>query len=155
MRSRKTRKDSAEGQLKANIDSKSTVPIPEGINFETDEEKLLWRQFTNARASESWREFDLVIIAKMVKLEHRIRKHCKTLDETEVVIENKRGTMIENPLIRVIDSLQRQQLSMIRSLSLGVQSNRAVNLNGAGKKKTAEQHKPDTNNNDVVSLLAH
>ncbi len=151
---RKTRSDSADGQIKAAQAKHTVIEPPEGITFETEEKQTLWRQFTAARAPDAWREFDLLIIAKMVEIEINIRKHNKMIERTSAIIENKRGTMVENPLLRVVDTLQRQQLAMIRTLSLGVSSNTACDLNRSGSKA---QDKSDLNRiskGDVVSLLA-
>ena len=35
-----------------------------------------------------------------------------------MMVKNKRGTQIPNPLISVIDTLERRQLAVIRSISL-------------------------------------
>ena len=40
------------------------------------------------------------------------------LDAVSMMVENKRGTQMPNPLISVIDTLERRQLAVIRSMSL-------------------------------------
>ena len=120
----------------------------------SEEERVLWRQFTHAREADSWREFDLILIAKMVRLEADIRKHNAMIDQTSVIIENKRGTMVENPLLRVVDTLTRQQLSLIRSLSLGVHSDTARDANSSGSKARDAVDTGKIKDGKILDLLA-
>ena len=47
-----------------------------------------------------------------------IRAAGVELYASSMLVENKRGTQIPNPLIAVIDTLERRQLAVIRSMSL-------------------------------------
>ena len=76
---------------------------------------------------------DLLLLAKVVRMEADIRKHQDTLDRSGVLIQNKRGTLIANPLLAVIDTLQRQQMAVIRSMSLNQQASDPRTINGAAK----------------------
>jgi phage terminase small subunit len=90
----------------------------------------------------------------MVNLEINIRRYNQELNENGVVIENKRGTPVENPLLRVVDTLQRQQLAMIRSLSLGVSSQAAQDLNKSGTSASEKEDVEKLKKGKVSSLLA-
>ena len=90
-------------------------PVPYGITL-NDDELIIWDSFTRARAREDWREMDLILLAKVVTIENNIRQNQQALNEQGVLIENQKGTPIENPLLRVVDTLQRQQLSVIRTI---------------------------------------
>ena len=94
------------------------IPPPDGVEFGSDKERLLWDQFTRARARQDWRDMDLILLSKIVKLEADIRKHQEMVDRSGAIIQNKRGTLHENPLLKVIDTLERRQLAVIRVLSL-------------------------------------
>ena len=59
---------------------------------------------------------DLILLAKSVKMEADIRADQVELDIVGMMVENKRGTQIPNPLISVIDTLERRQLDVIRSM---------------------------------------
>ena len=72
----------------------------------------------HARAKEDWRDMDLILLAKIVKMEADIRAAQVELYAASMMVENKRGTQIPNPLISVIDTLERRQLAMIRSMLL-------------------------------------
>lgn len=154
MAARKQRSDTESGLKKASDDMGKVVPVPDGVLFSTDQEMVLWRQFTAARSRDTWREFDLLLIAKMVNLEINIRRYNQELNENGVVIENKRGTPVENPLLRVVDTLQRQQLAMIRSLSLGVSSQAAQDLNKSGTSASEKEDVEKLKKGKVSSLLA-
>ena len=110
-----------------------SVPLPDGVELRSDEELVIWEQFTRARAREDWRDMDLLLLAKVVRMEADIRKHQDVLDRSGVLIKNQRGTMIPNPLIAVIDTLERRQLAVIRSMSLNQQASDPRTLNAAAK----------------------
>ena len=61
---------------------------------------------------------DLILLAKVVKMESDIRTAQLELDAVGMMVANKRGTQIPNPLISVIDTLERRQLARVRSISL-------------------------------------
>lgn len=129
-RSDKNSVTAALGGFQGAIDS---VPLPQGVELRSDEEHVIWEQFTRARAREDWRDMDLLLLAKVVRMEADIRKHQDTLDRSGVLIQNKRGTLIANPLLAVIDTLQRQQMAVIRSMSLNQQASDPRTINGAAK----------------------
>ena len=113
------------------------IPLPDGVILRDESEMVIWKQFTHARAIEGWRDFDLLIVAKAVRLESDIRKYQQQLDRSGAVIKNDRGTPIVNPFLTVIDSLQRQQLALIRSLSLNQTTQDPRTLNGQGANQSA------------------
>ncbi|MDG1313913.1 MAG: hypothetical protein P8P29_00120 [Flavobacteriaceae bacterium] len=129
-RSDKNSVTAALGGFQGAIDG---VPLPQGVELRSDEEHVIWDQFTRARAREDWRDMDLLLLAKVVRMEADIRKHQDTLDRSGVLIQNKRGTLIANPLLAVIDTLQRQQMAVIRSMSLNQQASDPRTINGAAK----------------------
>ena len=126
-------KNSTTALVNAFAQAGSGIDLPEGVQLSTEDERVLWEQFTRARAKQDWRDMDLLLIAKMVKLETDIRKHQQTLDEEGAIVTNQRGTQIENPLFRVIDTLQRQQLAIMRSMSLNQTGTDARTLNAGAK----------------------
>jgi hypothetical protein len=115
---KKTNRNSADALKTLAADSLSNeVEIPAGIELNADE-RALWPQFASARMRGDWREFDLLLLAKIVQLEVEIRATRAGIKAQGATIENRRGTPIDNPLYRVLDLLQRQQLALIRCLSL-------------------------------------
>jgi len=129
-RSDKNSVTAALGGFKGAMES---VPPPEGVQLRSDEEMVIWDQFTRARAREDWRDMDLLLLAKVVRMEADIRKHQETLDRSGVLIQNKRGTLVANPLLAVIDTLERRQMAVIRSMSLNQQASDPRTINGAAR----------------------
>lgn len=111
--------------------SNETVEIPPFINLKP-EAAALWPQFSRARPRDHWREFDLILLSKVCNLEADIRKNQEVLDRTGPIIQNKKGTPVANPLVSIIDTLTRQQMAIIRSLSLnqGAGDSRLLNAHG-------------------------
>ena len=52
------------------------------------------------------------------------------------MFENKRGTQIPNPMISVIDTLERRQFAVIRSMSSNETASDPRTLNGTAKVET-------------------
>ena len=129
-------RDSHSNVVKLVSELAETIALPAGVILRTDDEMVIWKQFTHARAREGWRDFDLLIVAKAVRLEADIRKYQQQLDGEGAVVTNERGTPIVNPFLTVIDSLQRQQLALIRSLSLNQTAQDPRTLNGQGQEQT-------------------
>src|SRR6185436_2725564 len=87
--------------------SDDPVEVPRHIEL-TEEEMRLWPQFASARARVDWREFDLILLSKVVKLEAEQRRVQAMLDKSGPIIKNPRGTPIPNPLLMIADSLARR-----------------------------------------------
>ncbi|MCU7837080.1 MAG: hypothetical protein KZQ83_17775 [gamma proteobacterium symbiont of Taylorina sp.] len=150
MKQRKNRTDSTSEMVKSK--SNTVVAVPQGIDLTTEEERILWRQFTSARSN--WRDFDLLQIGKMVKIEIEIRQIQSIIAEQGFIVENAKGVNVQNPLIAVEDTKQRMQLAIIGKLSLGVSAKNAIALNNSGKKAESEIFN-NLKKKDVASLLAH
>ena len=106
---------------------------PAGVELRSEKEHLIWSQFTRARAKEDWLDMDLILLAKIVKMEADIRAAQVELDQMGMMIENKRGTPIPNPFLSVIDTLERRQLAVIRSMSLNQTASDPRTINGTAK----------------------
>lgn len=107
-----------EEQAAAIQQAANGVPIPAGIEFNSDEELLIWKQFTSARREEDWRDIDLVLLARIVNFEHRIRVNQALVDEEGEVVETSRGNIKENPRSLLVGRLLNRQAAMLRSLCL-------------------------------------
>ena len=66
-------------------------------------------------------------------MEADIRAAQVELDAVGMMVENKRRTQILNPLIFVIDTLERHQLAVIRSMSLNQTAHDPRTINGTAK----------------------
>ena len=108
-----------------------TILPAAGVELRSDKEHLIWNQFTRAR--EDLRDMDLILLAKIVKMEADIWAAQVELDAVGMMVENKRGTQIPNPLISVINTLERRQLAVIRSMSLNQTAHDPRTINGTAK----------------------
>ena len=109
------------------------IPLPAGVELRSEAELIIWHQFTRARVRSDWRNGDLNLLAKIVKMEADIRVAQIELDAMGIMIENKRGTPIPNPFLSVIDTLERRQLAVIRSMSLNQTASDPRTINGSEK----------------------
>ena len=107
------------------------IPLPAAVELRSEAELIIWHQFTRARSD--WRDMDLILLAKIVKMEADIRAAQIELDAMGMMIENKRGTPIPNPFLSVIDTLERRQLAVIRSMSLNQTASDPRTINGSAK----------------------
>lgn len=150
---RKKNANTVDDDLNSFAQAGQVVAPPKGITLDNEAEETIWEQFTSTRSPDSWRDFDLVLLAKTVKIEARIRKHQKELDSMGSIIENQRGTPIENPLFRIIDTLTRQQMAVIRSMSLNQTKSDPRVLNATGKKVGAAKAAMDDLDDELIPRL--
>jgi hypothetical protein len=128
------------------------IPLPPGVILRNNEEMVIWSQFCSTRAPDDWRDFDLVLMAKMVRIESDIRKYQLEIDEYGPVTLNDRGTAITNPLIGIIDTLQRQQLAIIRSLNMTQTGSDPRTMNGNGNAGKTVKNLFKSLDNDLLAL---
>lgn len=76
---------------------------------------------------------DLLLLAKVVRMEADIRSHQSEVEKMGVIVENQRGTQIPNPLLAIIDTVERRQLAVIRSMSLNQQASDPRTINGSAR----------------------
>ncbi|MDB3921856.1 hypothetical protein N9363_07870 [Paracoccaceae bacterium] len=81
------------------------IPLLAGVELPSEAELIIWHKFTRARTRSDWRDMDLILLAKIAKMEADIRAAQIELDAMGMMIENKRGMPIPNPLLSVIDTL--------------------------------------------------
>ena len=98
----------------------NVIEPPIGYELEDEQELLLWDTFTRARSADDWRQMDLLLVHKLVKMETDLKKQRELLEKEGYILTNQRGTDVENPRVRIMDSLERRQLAVIRSMSLNV-----------------------------------
>jgi Phage terminase, small subunit. len=134
---RRSDKNSVTGAVQGFQGAIADVKVPAAVMLQCEEEKTLWSQFTRARAPEDWREMDLILLAKVVKMEAELRRYRAQVDIEGVTVENARGTMVVNPLLNLIDTTERRQLAVVRSLGLNQQHSDPRTLNAGSSKVRA------------------
>ena len=148
---RKVHRDTVEGQRKAALDADLVIDPPPNVKLDGSEERRLWDQVISARPPDAWREYELVMVGKIVKLETRIR-HLWDLADQEGYIEETPHGRTPNKNVVLADTLQKQQMSIIRSLSLGTRGNDAIAINNGGRR--AKARKKDEKPN-VLSMIVN
>ena len=108
---------------------------PAGVELRDEKGHLIWSQFTRARVKEDWRDMDLILPAKFVKMEADLRKAQVELDAVGMIDENRHCKQIPKPLISVIKTSERRQLAVIRSMSLSQTAHDPRTINGSVKVK--------------------
>jgi len=154
MARQKSQSNSTAAAIARSQDLKAEIPVAEGITFRDAEEKLIYDQFVRSRQLDNWREFDLLLLYKAARLERDVRSQQQALEEMGLIVENKRGTQIPNPLINIIDGYERRLLAIIRTLSLGVSADKAGDLNKSGTTKQEADDLKKIKTGKVVNLLA-
>jgi len=81
------------------------IPLPAAVELRSEAELIIWHQLTRVRASSDWRDMDLILLAKIVKMEAEICAAQIELDAMGMMVENNRGAPIPNPFLSVIDTL--------------------------------------------------
>ena len=109
------------------------IPLPAGVDLRSEAELIFWHQFTRVCARSDWRNIELILRAKFVTMEADIRVAQIELDAMGLMIENKCGTPISNLFLSVIDTLERRQLAVIRSMSLNQTASDPRTINGTAK----------------------
>lgn len=142
---RKTRSDSTE-EARRKLMMGEVMP-PDGVEL-LEEEMVVWKQMSGVR--DDWDEFDLILLAKVVKLEVKIREWWSMVDQAGPLIRNKRETLIENPVLRSLNTVQHTQLSIITKMRIMEGRGDARTLN----KKSNVGRFNDANRQNVIDLIA-
>lgn len=77
-----------------------------------------WRDITCARAKDTWSKLDLVLAVNLARTLADIESAQRDLDVSGFVIENARGTMVENPMFRVLETLKRAATTLSKHLQV-------------------------------------
>ena len=71
------------------------ILLPSGVELRSEAELIIWHQFTRARARSDWHDMDLILLAKIVKMEVDIRAAQIELDAMGMMIENKHAPQFQ------------------------------------------------------------
>jgi hypothetical protein len=91
--------------------------VPDFVELKASAAKF-WPLYGSARMAEEWRDYDLMMLANICNLEADIRDHEKVLASVGPVVEGAKGSPVANPLVGIIDTLRKQQLTYLRALSM-------------------------------------
>ena len=102
----RARKNTVGEQVKAA--NHKTPEQPTGITL-TNDELVIWNQ--SVRARQEWIEFELILLAKIVKIESQLREWWKLLKDSPLIEDTI-------PIVKLINTTQQTQLSIITKLHL-------------------------------------
>lgn len=120
MKNRKTRSDSATGSMDTIKALQKEIEIPDFVEEALrDEDRNMFYAFLRARSRNvGFNELELLLLVRIARLETEIAKLQDMVDRSGYLVNNKRGTLVPNPILTPLDGMIRQQLSMITKLSL-------------------------------------
>ena len=123
------------------------IDPPAGVNLRSDADRLTWAQWSMSRMASDWTVSDLCQLGKVIKIEVDIREMWDQIhDEGIMLIKEETGLKYENPILSTLCKVQKDQLSIIRSMGLNTPSTdprtmaRAVE-NVRNHQATAEKNK--------------
>ena len=123
------------------------IDPPAGVNLRSDADRLTWAQWSMSRLASDWTLSDLGQLGKVIKMEVDIREMWDQIhDEGIMLIKEETGLKYENPILSTLCKVQKDQLSIIRSMGLNTPSTdprtmaRAVE-NVRNHQATAEKNK--------------
>jgi hypothetical protein len=110
--------NTATNQIKTfqNVLSGDIQPPEHLINEMRDGDWDYWYAITRARAKDTWTTVDLTRAVSLAKTQADITKLQSELDVEGYTKTNDRGTVVENPKARILETLTRREISMARSL---------------------------------------
>ena len=123
------------------------IDPPAGVNLRSDADRLTWAQWSMSRMASDWTVSDLSQLGKVIKMEVDIREMWDQIhDEGIMLIKEETGLKYENPILSTLCKVQKDQLSIIRSMGFNTPSTdprtmaRAVE-NVRNHQATAEKNK--------------
>ena len=115
----KAKSDSASGAVKAMFNAALPDLQPPGhVSLSPDALKF-WPGIIRARAREEWRDVDLVVAAQLAECQALIESESALLRTEGTLLDNGRGTTVENPRNRVIQNLAQREMALMRTLLMG------------------------------------
>jgi hypothetical protein len=111
------------------------VPLPPGLAFRSERERVVWAEFTRARPRGAWRSIDLWYVLKMVRLWVDAEETENEIAASGRIVRNERGTPVVNPLIALHDSQLRLQLTL--GIRLGLLMSAGIGPDGSDPRDIA------------------
>jgi hypothetical protein len=118
-KTRRIKSDTAQAMVNAMVNAAlPDLQPPEHVTL-SEQGKRFWLGVVRARARDEWDELDLVVAAQLAECQALIEQESATLRTEGMVIANDRGTLVENPRNRVVQTLAQREMALMRSLRMG------------------------------------
>ena len=135
---KRNRSDSAAAAVKAMVNAaKPDLQPPAHVTLSA-EAFAFWPAITRARAREEWRDVDLIVAAQLAECQALIEQESVTLRAEGMIVKNDRGTQIENPRNKVVQTLATREMALMRTLLMGGKSGGDAR-NWTGARRVEEQ----------------
>lgn len=105
----------AAGEVQAMKGALTKVEPPDWVTVPKDALPF-WYSVTRTRPPEHWTEPDLELAAELARTKARIEETNKVLAVEGDIVVNERGTPIENPRNRLLETLTRRAIALSRML---------------------------------------
>jgi hypothetical protein len=145
----------------AAVDAALSVSMPDLVPpaFVTLSElgRQFWPGIIHARAREEWRAVDLVVAAQLAECQALIETESAYLREEGMIVKNDRGTQIENPRNKVVQTLATREMALMRTLLMGgkdggdARNFKGVRALESEARKTAAQLKQEREDEELLS----
>ena len=116
---KRNRSDSVSSTIDAMANAALPDLEPPAFMKLSAEAMLFWGPITRARARGEWREVDLVVAAQLAECQSLIEQESLVLREEGMIVKNDRGTQIENPRNKVVQTLATREMALMRTLLMG------------------------------------
>ena len=157
MTKKRQRTDTAAGEANAMRGALTKIDPPKWVNV-PDDALPFWYSITRARAVDRWTEPDLEMAAELARTKWRIEETNKVLAVEGDIVKNDRGTPIENPRNRLLETLTRRTIALSRALHVHAEATvgeareqRKVNAAQGKARKTTESVQDD----DLIAKPTH
>jgi len=115
---RKTRSDSVTAMIGAMANAALPDLRPPRHCKLRKGDRPFWTGIIRSRARDEWSGTDLVVAVQLARCQADIEREQHLLDVETTVRENKRGTMVMNARVTVLEQLARRELALMRTLRL-------------------------------------
>jgi hypothetical protein len=92
------------------------LQVPEGYTIRTEAGRAMWNRLLKLRTSADWREFDLILLAKLVSFEEEIQDLTRELQTNGFQTYSTTGTLVRNPAFLMRKDLQMLQVQLLTKL---------------------------------------
>lgn len=116
---KRNRSDSVSSAIDAMASAALPDLAPPAFMQLSEKAMLFWGPITRARARAEWREVDLVVAAQLADCQALIESESATLRVEGMIVTNDRGTQIENPRNKVVQTLATREMALMRTLLMG------------------------------------
>lgn len=148
--------DTVKGALATLQDAQLTIAVPPHVNVPTAAMPF-WLSITKARATSRWTEPDLEMAAELARTKYKIEILNTDIQVEGDTVKNARGTLVENPKHRTLETLTRRMIALSRALHIHAEATqgRAQEQVKPNKAQAKARNAAEALDNDLIPGIAH